>query len=405
MEKGSHVKMVNNVHHAEDYDYSIQVNRWILQPIGVWPSINKLSKAKWFLSFLLNLACHAVIMFTVAPCLMFILFEDESIHMRMKAIGPMSAMLMGELNYWSLSLKTKDILRCFDYLDTDWKMVGRPQDRRVMLKNAKVGRMVVTVAAFALNIGVFSHSLMAGFKKMEFNIGNDTYAMLRLPCPCYSKLIDARYSPINEIVFFVQVLSGLIVNLVTVGAYGFAAVFAMHVCGQLSIAMSYLDELVEPNMDQPNAQEKLGDIVDIHLRALNFVSHIEDVMHLTCLIELTGCTLNMCMLEYYMITESSKENAVAYGVIYLSMTFNVFIFCYIGEKISEQGEMVGEKAYMTEWYRLPYKTASGLILVILRSSTVTKITAGKVLPMSIATFASVVKTSFVYFNMIRTVTM
>lgn len=44
---------------------------------------------------------------------------------------------------------------------------------------------------------------------------------------------------------------------------------------------------------------------------------------------------------------------------------------------------------MTDWYRLPHKTALGLILIISRSSAVIKITAGKLIQLSIATFSDV----------------
>ena len=45
--------------------------------------------------------------------------------------------------------------------------------------------------------------------------------------------------------------------------------------------------------------------------------------------------------------------------------------------------------YMTNWYHLPYKNALDLIMVIGRSSVVTKIKAGKLIHMSIYTFGDV----------------
>lgn len=44
---------------------------------------------------------------------------------------------------------------------------------------------------------------------------------------------------------------------------------------------------------------------------------------------------------------------------------------------------------MTEWYRLPHKTALGLVMIISRSSVVIKITAGKFIRISLATFGDV----------------
>lgn len=44
---------------------------------------------------------------------------------------------------------------------------------------------------------------------------------------------------------------------------------------------------------------------------------------------------------------------------------------------------------MTDWYRLPHKTALSLMLVIARSSVVIKITAGKLVQLSVVTFSDV----------------
>jgi len=50
---------------------------------------------------------------------------------------------------------------------------------------------------------------------------------------------------------------------------------------------------------------------------------------------------------------------------------------------------VGEMAYFTDWYRLPHKTALGMILIISRSGAVIKITAGKLIQLSLITFGDV----------------
>lgn len=44
---------------------------------------------------------------------------------------------------------------------------------------------------------------------------------------------------------------------------------------------------------------------------------------------------------------------------------------------------------MTNWYLLPGNTAIGFVLVILRSSIVVKITAGKMIDLSLSTFGIV----------------
>ncbi|XP_076177143.1 odorant receptor 26 [Ptiloglossa arizonensis] len=405
MLNSSHGNPTINFSHVQDYEYTIQMNRWFLKPIGAWPEVTETTWTEKILAKLLNFACHSLVIFTFAPCALFILFEETSMEARMKAIGPMSHWLMGELNYCCLLIRTSDIHRCLKHINEDWKVVKGPRDRELMLRNAKVGRFIACIAALCMNLGVFSYNILTGFRKTVFHIGNESYSMYRLPCPFYTKLMDVRFSPINEIVFGIQMFSGFIVNCVTVGACGLGAVLATHACGQLNVVMSQLDNMVDKKGEQTSARDKFGFVVEHHLRALSLVSHTEKVMNLVCLVELVGCTLNLCMLEYYFLTEKSKETIATYAILYASMTFNIFIFCYIGERITEQCKKVGKIAYMTDWYRLPHKTAAGLILVISRSSLVTKITAGKLVNISIATFGDVFKTSFTYFNMLRTIAM
>ncbi|XP_046144071.1 odorant receptor 4-like [Osmia bicornis bicornis] len=395
---------VQDTSYLQDYEYSIQLNRWLLKPIGVWPKLTDSTRTEKVLLKVLNIVCHSLIIFTFAPCLLFILFEETSMQTRIKAIGPMSHWLMGELNYCFLSMRTKDILHCIQHIENDWRMVKRASDRELMLKNVKVGRLIACVAAICMNLGTCSYNVITGFQKIVFHVGNESFSMYRLPCPFYTKLMNVRFSPVNELVFALQLLSGFIVNSVTVGACGLGAALAMHACGQLNVMMSWLNDLVgTKGEEQKIVKKKLANIVQLHLRTLSFVWNIEKIMNLICMVELVGCTLNICMLEYYLVTEKSKETLIIYAIIYASMIFNIFIFCYIGEKLTEQCKQIGERAYMTEWYRLPHKTALGLVMIISRSSVVIKITAGKFIRISLATFGDVLKTSFTYFNMLRTV--
>ncbi|KYM90429.1 hypothetical protein ALC53_01861, partial [Atta colombica] len=80
---------------------------------------------------------------------------------------------------------------------------------------------------------------------------------------------------------------------------------------------------------------------------------------------------------------------ISYLFPYVSVGFNIFIFCYIGEIVTEQCKLVGEMAYMTDWYYLHHTIARDLILIIVRSNNVVKITAGKLFHLSIATFGDV----------------
>ncbi|XP_011341717.1 uncharacterized protein LOC105281876 isoform X2 [Ooceraea biroi] len=332
--------VTRNVMHQQDSEYSIQLNRWFLKPIGAWPragaSISIMNK---LLSRGIQFTCHSLIASTVIPCILYILFEPD-VYLKLKAFGPMIHWLMGGANYCSLLSSSHKIRKCVDHMRTDWQMVERMSDREVMLRNARFGRFVSTFCAVFMQGGVCSYSVITVLTPVIMQIGNITITMRQLPCPFYTDLVDVRYSPANEIVLGLQLMSTVIVNSVTVGACSLAAVFAMHACGQLNILMIKLDELVDGTEGEfKTNHRKLAVIVEHHLRVLSFVSQIEAIMHHICLIELLGCTIDICMLGYYTIMEwelHDTKNLLTYFTIFISMSCNIFIFCYIAEILTDQ---------------------------------------------------------------------
>ncbi|XP_011880177.1 PREDICTED: odorant receptor 4-like [Vollenhovia emeryi] len=393
-------------------NYSLQLNRWYLTPIGAWPQMNDSNKTFKILVPLYIFVCQFTVALMTIPCILFVCFEKTNIKVKLGALGPLLHRLTGWINYWMLLKHSGDIRKLVQHMEVDWKIVNRIQDREVMLQYAKFGRFVAGICGMILYCGTFLFSIARNIRTVPTIVGNETFRTYPMTCPIYSKIIDARFSPVNEIALALQFTNTFIVNCSTVGACSLAAVFAMHARGQLNVLYTWLHELAE-NQDENQEENHIADrkmavIVEHHIRVLSFIERVENIMNKISLVELTGCTIIMCLVGYYSVMEWQNFDAMkitSYINVYLSMAFNIFIFCYIGEIITEECKYVGEMAYMINWYNLNHKTAIGLVLIIARSSNVIKITAGKLFHLSIATFGDVIKTSMVYLNLLRQLTM
>lgn len=252
--------------YKRDNDYSLQLNRWFLRPIGAWPELQTNSMTKNVLMNILRLICYFLIAFTVIPSILYILFEEKDFRLKLKAIGPTSHLLMGGINYCSLLHYSDRIRISVKHMETDWRMAKREHDRKVMLRNARVGRVIAGICALIMQGGVLCYNIARGMSRIVVVIGNETIETGRLPCPSFNKIVDTRLSPVYEVVLALQCLSTIVVNNVTIGACGLAAVFAMHGSGQLNVVMLRLEELVSEKHDL--LQLRLANIVEHHLRAL-----------------------------------------------------------------------------------------------------------------------------------------
>ncbi|CAL7936648.1 unnamed protein product [Xylocopa violacea] len=390
-------------------DYSLQFNRWFLKPIGAWPSSATTSRLERIVSFVLIIFCYSSILFTVVPCVLYIVLEDEDVYLKLRTIGPLAHWSVGGVNYTLLLLGSKEIRDCVQHIQTDWKIVTRDSDLQVMLKKAKVGRYVAVFCAAFMQGGVLCNSIAAALTALTTDIGNKSNSVPPLPCTPYKNLLPVDTNPTYEYVLVSQFVSGFIVSSSAVGPYGLAAVFAAHAYGQLSIVMAWITEFVNDWKDRKRnvSYNKIGAIVEHHLRVLSFIDRMESLMSRICFMELFKCTLNICMIGYYILVEWADhdvQNLTTYFMILGSMSLNIFIVCYIGEVLTEQCKRVGEVTYMTNWYYLPEKRVLELSLIIVRSSLATKITAGKLFHMSIYTYGQVMKTAFAYLNLLRQIT-
>ncbi|XP_036147243.1 odorant receptor 63a-like [Monomorium pharaonis] len=394
--------------HEKDLQLSIQLNRWILKPIGAWPKLSEISRMERYAYGLVNVICTSLIGFLFVPSAIFMVLEMDDTYHILKLSGPLSFCLMAVIKYSSLIFRENDIRIGIQHIENDWISTRHYGDRIIMIRNAKFGRRLVSICAFFMYGGAVFYYLALPFSKgkiTEYD-GNLTYRPLVYPVA--KVIVDARHSPISEILFWLQCLSGFIAHSITAGACSLAAVFAMHAYGRLEVLIQWIEHLVDGREDfYDNIDERLAMIVQQHVRILRFISLTDKVLREISVVEIVGCTLNMCFLGYYTLTEwESKETAsyITYIVLLISLTFNIFIFCYIGELVAEKCKKIGKVSYMIDWHRLSEKKGLALVLMIAMSNASIKLTAGNLFELSLSTFGDVVKTSVAYLNMLRTLT-
>nr|XP_003700932.1 PREDICTED: odorant receptor Or2-like [Megachile rotundata] len=396
-----------------DWMYSIQMNRWFLKPIGVWPLSLSVTTFGKLNSIILALISSFLIGFLLVPCALCTLLDKTGdLDTKVKMIGPLSFCMMSTFKYYILASRGGKISECIESMRSDWaktRSAGYEEDREIIIDCARVGRSIAIICAgFMYSGGCFYTAVMPLYSKRTEIIDNETVRSQTFPI--YRRLLDPRTTPSVEIVQFMQCLAAFVMYSVTVGSCSLAAVFVMHACGQFRILVMKLQRLVDGATGKNSVrtyEHRLGDIVEHHLQILRFISRVEDLLNEICLVEVVGCTMNICFLGYYLLTEWEQSEAIGtltYCLFFISLTFNIFILCYIGEILSEQCQNVGLSACMIDWYRFRQKKALGLILIVAISNSSTKLTAGKLVELSLSNFCSVFKSSLAYLSLLRTLT-
>lgn len=248
-------------------DYSLQLNRWLLKPIGAWPSSSSTTRLEKIVSFVLNIACYASLVLATIPSLLRMLLEDESVYLKVKSLGPVSHWIVSSINYTALLLHGRNIRQCVEHMEDDWRTVAKEMDRKTMMKNAKFGRYVAVSCAIFMQGGVLGFFFVTALNTVEVRVGNETRMLHELPCTVYKKLVNVDESRTNEIMLLVQFWASVIANSSTASIFSLAAVLAAHACGQLNVVMAWITDFVNESR-KTDGFKGMGVIVERHLRTL-----------------------------------------------------------------------------------------------------------------------------------------
>ncbi|XP_026669569.1 LOW QUALITY PROTEIN: odorant receptor 13a-like [Ceratina calcarata] len=360
-----------NLNYEQVFFYMTKHNKWILNSIGIWPAV-LLGIGKYLPNIAIVIS-NLILSFTLLQCILHIVFEQKNPLLRLKILGLTAFSFISMLKYWALTLRKNKIKRCIEQLRTDWKQVELREDRDLMLRYGKIGR----------NLSVSSVVFIG--------------------------LLDVQKSPVYELVYVLQCVCGYVFDTVTASVCGLAALFVTHACGQIDIVMARLNDLVDGKLAREisNPHTRLMEIVERHMKVLRFSTTVEAVLSEVCFLEFVGTTFVICLLEFYCLTDWRQNDIISlitYTLLLISLTFNIFLLCYISDLLIEKSTNVGKSCCMIDWYELPNSTIRGLILIIAISKNPAKITAGNIADLSLSTFANILKTSFAYLNFLQTAT-
>ncbi|XP_076276552.1 odorant receptor 10-like [Lasioglossum baleicum] len=402
------ISLAKEFEHRTNVNLSIQWNRWILRPMGVWPSSDTVSGSEKCSNRLMNLVCYSLISFLFVPCWLFMMLEVENLYDKLKLFGPLSFCVMAYMKYYSLMTHANDIRECIKYIEWDWRNVKYSKDREIMVTNAKFGRRLVKICMFFMYSGFVFYYIALPIRVGRIAVEEQNLTFIPMVFPMTKFMPDTRHRPLNEIFFSIQFFGGIVIHGVAAATCSLVAALAVHACGQVKILLRWLELLIEGRPDMSKSvDERIASIVSQHVRILKFLSITEMAMRQISFVEFTGCTLNLCLLGYYAIMEWDPNDltaTVTYITILVSLGFNIFIFCYIGDLVAEHCNRVGEVAYMIDWYQLWGNRKRCLILIIAMSNCSTKLTAGKMVELSLSTFGDVVKTAVGFLNMLLALT-
>ncbi|XP_031366111.1 uncharacterized protein LOC102672657 isoform X2 [Apis dorsata] len=339
-----------------------------LKIVGVWPipieSPLSLKIRNWFITFF-SLFLQICI---VGPCILVVLLKEKNGKRKINLFKLLTNTLNQLFKYVITLNRANELAIAMDEIKNDW-LTATSEDRWIFAANSKIGQRVMLIVAVTVYSSGLGYRMLLPLLKGKIVLPNNVTIRL-LPCPTYFTFFNELVSPYYEMIFMLQLLAGFFSYTVLNGTVGISLMLSLHMCSLLKILTRKMADLTNGSITSENImQEKIVDIVEYQTKIKRFLGNAELITEYFCFYDI-GC--NMCLM------------------------------CFIGYSAILSNNLA-QTCITLSWYHFPTRKARCLILMIIMSNYPVKLTAAKVVDVSLTTFTDVMKAAMGYLNMLREV--
>jgi len=105
--------------YQQDIQYIFKLNNWILGSIGIWPVSIGRHASKIAIAF-----GNFTLSFAIVPCALHIIYDKKDIITKLKICGLLAFCIVAMTKYCILMIRRPKILRCIEYVKSDWWQVS-----------------------------------------------------------------------------------------------------------------------------------------------------------------------------------------------------------------------------------------------------------------------------------------
>ncbi|KAH0954192.1 OrU6, partial [Eciton burchellii] len=386
------------------FEWAVKLNRISLKMIGLWPKTEELPREKLKCNLYMLLTLLMLLTVGVFPCALSLLRTRSNFMLMIEVLQfilPLITCIIRLLIFW---WKKEDIRPIVNMILEDWLKSRNMQEKNMMITWAQKARTVNTIVYSIMGINCACVVLLPAFGISATYTANTTETDKILPLPGYY-IYNATKMPLYVLTYIGQVITLSYAVLTYTGIDTFLGLLVFHICGQLNILTTRflcLSKLIK-------FRNGLNSCIRNHIRLLSAIAIIENTYNKILLTLFLYFGLLIAFYEFLLISLIEERSYISINrmLFLLSNLTNIFVhmglYCVVGEILVSQCDRVYYAICDQEWYFLDSRNAKDLIFLMIRARILPYITAGKIFPLTIATFCNLVKTSVSYVSVMLTI--
>ncbi|XP_026826779.1 odorant receptor 13a isoform X2 [Ooceraea biroi] len=410
--------------------WAVELNRYGLEFVGLWPTIDKAAKHSYISNLRAYISFIIITFVCVIPLICSLIRVLNDIILVIDNLQFTLPIMVVLFKFIIMRWKQTALLSILNMMANDWIAIKIDTQRDVMLKWARTARFIVICGYTMIGCAAIIAILFPYFGVPFRRLSNLTDSDKPLPIQGYY-FYDTDLSPQFELTFISQAIMIILAAVIYTSVDALLGLVILHTCGQLENFKYHLASMAASD----NFDSALRNSVIIHIRLIRFSNKIEDMFALMLLGLVVYFAIVFCLYGFLLLSVMTDEqisdvplSRICYMIVTITIFLaHTFLYCGAGELMTEHTKIIQIGIYINnhsclelnykipvlyvctcqcdaiyeaicdlDWYKLNSRRERNLMLLMIRASEPFRITAGKVVPLTMTTFCS----RFLFFVMI-----
>ncbi|XP_053599204.1 odorant receptor 4-like [Microplitis demolitor] len=377
--------------------------------IGQWPTQPAREK------FIITTLRWIIFLMQIIPMTIAIVIHLHERDVVFESVSSFAICLAFAVKYMNVVCSADMIKELWETIRRDWKSLLNDKEKRSLQFESNLGHF------FSTGYAVFAYVSATIFvtepifpKILSIFVKTNETVPLKLALPLEYLFIDLEHH--YWILYIVSTICIYNTIFIIISCDILFITFVQHVCGLFAVIGCRLENM-PLKTEYPEGYERgnyLSSSNDIsykhmvscirgHKKALEYVcaKYIEDAYTWSNGILAILNAPVISITSFLLITEATTiDQTLKYATFTLCQVSHLFYLCFMAQKLEDMSLRINENIKNAPWYNNSIKAQKLLLLMSMRSQVPCKLTACKIMDLSIANFAAVIKTSASYITML-----
>ncbi|XP_044598558.1 odorant receptor 22c-like [Cotesia glomerata] len=317
------------------------------------------------------------------------------------------------IKYINLIYNAETIKHLFELMREDWKLLKNEEEKRILQYHTDIGRLLASVyAGFAFTTtGMFVMEPVLPRIVNKIIKSNETVPLkFALPLEYIFFKKEDHYWPMLTITNIFAI--NIIVVIISCDVIFITCI--QHVCGIFAVIGFRIENAstggarlkdkygisVKSNLQDPTYKH-LVSCIRIHRRAFYLADILEETFTQSFGVVVALNLPLMSITGLQLITQSNTvEQTIKFALFAAAQMMHLFFDCFLSQNLTDMSIEIQQCISNVKWYKSSKESQKILLLMLMRSQVPCKVTAAKIMELSIENFGNMVKTSGSYFTML-----